>query len=539
MSSERVPLQPTLRRLLELEVLSEARVLAGKEHLDRQISQVVTTLYGGQKVGTLSLIRADSLASQELPSLKGMSGLIIIRPVTALRTITNKSNALKSQPKSELDLGIEPVIELCRQDSVPLVILPCLEDSREIIEELRSAYLNEVKKASARLHAFYIRLVIEEGLDGFVERFSEQLARPCAVETADFKLVAAHNMGPTPQNQQKTLTEEIGEVLNRELRLLEDPDSVVDAVRVGKRLVAPLILEGAVIGYFSMMLRPSDDEELMAEYLRPAVLAALVDLGHRRRDFAISSFTHKSLLKDLLQGHSLAANDQERLEQFFGLDICDGSLVFALRFSPEDLACNLSWNEERQAMVEMEGAFVFVVPVENKQDKKWQDYAEILRRQLKDRVEGLKIQMGASRLVPTLLDLPDGYREARQALITGSMMHNEAEFVLGYADLGVKRILYLMSDHPELERFYEEHLAPLEAYDAEWETELVETLRVYLAQGYNLNSAAKELFVHRHTMRYRLEQIAELLKVDIDSSEILLNLQIAFQIREMRGKAKP
>jgi purine catabolism regulator len=91
-----------------------------------------------------------------------------------------------------------------------------------------------------------------------------------------------------------------------------------------------------------------------------------------------------------------------------------------------------------------------------------------------------------------------------------------------------------MIDHPELERFYEENLAPLERYDQEYESELVSSLRVYLAQGANLNSAARALFVHRHTLRYRLEQIAEILKADIDSQEILLNLQIAFLIKDMK-----
>ena len=104
---------------------------------------------------------------------------------------------------------------------------------------------------------------------------------------------------------------------------------------------------------------------------------------------------------------------------------------------------------------------------------------------------------------------------------------------MGYGDLGVKRLLYLMIDHPELERFCEEIIEPLESYDEEWESELVPSLRIYLAEGANLNSAARALFIHRHTLRYRLEQIAEILKVDIDSQEVLLNLQIAFQIRDM------
>jgi DNA-binding PucR family transcriptional regulator len=57
---------------------------------------------------------------------------------------------------------------------------------------------------------------------------------------------------------------------------------------------------------------------------------------------------------------------------------------------------------------------------------------------------------------------------------------------------------------------------------------------VYLQQGANLNSAARALFIHRHTMNYRLEQMADILKVDIDSQEVLLNLQIAFLIRDMK-----
>jgi purine catabolism regulator len=121
------------------------------------------------------------------------------------------------------------------------------------------------------------------------------------------------------------------------------------------------------------------------------------------------------------------------------------------------------------------------------------------------------------------------------------MVHGENEFAIGYGELGIKRLLYLIIDHPELQRFYEDNLAPLEAYDTEWESELVPSLRVYLEQGANLNSTARALFIHRHTLRYRLEQIADILKVDIDSQEVLLNLQIAFLIRDMintRGKGR-
>jgi purine catabolism regulator len=179
-----------------------------------------------------------------------------------------------------------------------------------------------------------------------------------------------------------------------------------------------------------------------------------------------------------------------------------------------------------------------VVPYHAKSEKTWQQEAEELVQSIKKNNKDRKIQLGAGRMIQTSLDLPDSYREARQALIIGSMVHGDSEFITGYGDLGVRRLLYLMIDHPELDRFYEENLAPLEAYDAEWESELVPTLSVYLKQGANLNSAARELFIHRHTLRYRLEQIAEILKVDIDSQEVLLNLQIAFLVKDMKGNTQ-
>jgi purine catabolism regulator len=197
--------------------------------------------------------------------------------------------------------------------------------------------------------------------------------------------------------------------------------------------------------------------------------------------------------------------------------------------------------EEGFASTEIEGTRVFVVPSIEKSGTTWQQESQNLIAKLKVSAGEIgisKIQLGASRVVQTILDLPEAYREARQALIIGSMVHGDNDFVISYGELGIKRLLYLMIDHPELERFYEENLAPLESYDAEWESELVESLRIYLEQGANLNSAARALFIHRHTLRYRLEQIADILKVDIDSQEVLLNLQIAFLIRDMKSNVK-
>ncbi|MBY0358174.1 MAG: helix-turn-helix domain-containing protein [Candidatus Obscuribacterales bacterium] len=536
MGSVRIPLQPTLRQILESEALSESRLIFGEDFLDREVSQVVGSLYGGQKDGTLAVVRVENLVGQQAFEVQNLAGLVLIEPPGSALATTGKSSAAKTQVGLNLDL--EHVVKLCTEASTPLLILQGFGEPQEVAAEIRASYLSEVKKASTRLHTHLIRVLIEEGLSGLVDRLAEMVERPVAVESADFKILAAQNMSSTPLNQQRTLTEEVAEELQRELREPSDPsvpELLVEPVRIGRRLVAPIVLEGAVVGYISILVRPTDNDALLTEYLRPAAVAAMVDFSQRRRDFSATYMTHASLLKDLLSGETLATSDQEQLERYFGFDIRDGFLVFAVKITPDEAAKAWASTDEYQALVEMEGANVAVVPFDAGEKKTWHDLAEELKASVTKVSAEAKVQIGAGRLARTILDLYDSYGEARQALITGSMMHGESEFLISYSDLGIKRILYLMSDHPELERFYEEHLAPLEAYDVEWETDLVPTLRVYLEHGANLNSAAKALFIHRHTMRYRLEQIADILKVDIDSQEVLLNLQFSFQIKDMKG----
>ncbi len=541
MAPGRLYLQPTLRQLLNAEALSEAQVLYGDGLLDRQISQVVFGL-SLARAGSLVVTRAEALAGQEISAFRDLAGVILIRPGCnqALAGVVGGA-VVPSRPVSGIDVQIEPLVKLFAEAGTALLSVPELGEPAQVADDIRLAFQSEIKRASARLHAHFLSCVLENGLQGLVEELSALIHRPVAVETAEFKILAAQNMGPTPPSQQRTLTEEVAEELNREMRAQSGDVATVlpeQPFRIGRRLVMPIVLEGVVVGYLSVMIRPSDDAHFITDYLAPAALAALVDFSHRRKEVSTFTVTQKSLLKDLLSGRSLSAGDQEHLEQHFGFDLCDGLMVFAVQTTSESAGRDAYWPEDRFAMVEMEATHVFVLPYHSKEGKTWQEHADGLLGIIRKNKSELKLQLGAGRIAENLLDLSDAYREARQALIIASMSRGNEEFVVGYGDLGIKRLLYLMIDHPELERFYEENLAPLEAYDAEWESELIPTLRVYLEQGANLNSAAKELFIHRHTMRYRLEQIAEILSVDIDAAEVLLNLQIAFLIRDMKGKAR-
>ena len=77
-----------------------------------------------------------------------------------------------------------------------------------------------------------------------------------------------------------------------------------------------------------------------------------------------------------------------------------------------------------------------------------------------------------------------------------------------------------MQEEPEeLETFYAETLAPVVAYDSRYGTELVSTLTTYLGNDASTAKTAADLFAHRHTIRYRLDRVKELTRLDVKSED--------------------
>ena len=73
-------------------------------------------------------------------------------------------------------------------------------------------------------------------------------------------------------------------------------------------------------------------------------------------------------------------------------------------------------------------------------------------------------------------------------------------------------------------------LAALKAYDAAHGTELLETLRTYLACACSATAASEALFVHRSTLLYRLERIAELGNVNLDDPNTRFHLDLSLRL---------
>ena len=159
------------------------------------------------------------------------------------------------------------------------------------------------------------------------------------------------------------------------------------------------------------------------------------------------------------------------------------------------------------------------------------DAAE-LRKAIAERVgDGALVRLGVGGVGPAS-DADRSMREARYAL---QVCRLEGWDAAGFEDLGTYRLLLSMADPDALRAFADSMLAPLDAYDRDHGGELQASLRAFLQHNARWESAAGDLYVHRHTLRYRMRKVEELSGRDLSSSFDRMEFWLALRARELRS----
>ena len=120
-------------------------------------------------------------------------------------------------------------------------------------------------------------------------------------------------------------------------------------------------------------------------------------------------------------------------------------------------------------------------------------------------------------------------RNAMIALVIGRRMHGPGK-ITAYADLGAYPLLYDGADPQRLRAFATDMLAPIRAYDEKHQTELERTLRIYIESGQNVKTTSEQLFVHRHTVFYRLRQLNDIASMRFEDPQAQLAIRLALAI---------
>jgi hypothetical protein len=101
-----------------------------------------------------------------------------------------------------------------------------------------------------------------------------------------------------------------------------------------------------------------------------------------------------------------------------------------------------------------------------------------------------------------------------------------------YEDIGVYQLFYELGDNAELLNIYHDVLGILIEYDRENRSFLLKTLETYLDCGCNIGLTSHDMDVHRNTVKYRIQRIQEIMKLDFSDAERCFQLRFAYKIKK-------
>ena len=139
----------------------------------------------------------------------------------------------------------------------------------------------------------------------------------------------------------------------------------------------------------------------------------------------------------------------------------------------------------------------------------------------------IKTRVGYSTPKETLAELTDAKREAALALRIAGIFQEQRE-VVAYSKLGIARLIYeLPKDLGEmfLQEVFGEKLP-----DQDIDEEMQVTIRLFFENNLNISETARQLYLHRNTLVYRLERFEKLVGLDIRRFDDAMTFQIAMMV---------
>jgi purine catabolism regulator len=125
------------------------------------------------------------------------------------------------------------------------------------------------------------------------------------------------------------------------------------------------------------------------------------------------------------------------------------------------------------------------------------------------------------------------FHEARCALEAAALANGHSPPVASYRDLGAFQLLLSLQDDDALRLYCDSVLGPLEDASGEYGDELIRSLEAFIEQNGQWEKASRELYCHRHTLRYRIRRVEQLTGRDLSSARDRIEFWLALRAREL------
>jgi purine catabolism regulator len=434
------------------------------------------------------------------------------------------------------------LIEACEARDFPLFEVPYEVPFIQITEKAFARLVNEQYALLQRSIAAQERLqrivLSERGLDAIVGALSSLIGGAALVFDGRGELEAQHTFRRELDGE---VIAAVGTELHERARRGDGRGFVPSHPELAPRaLVLPVAgADTPDRGLPQAWLVAVKDTGGLAEIdrliLHQAVTVIALELLRRR----VADDTERRLAGDVLNavvsGELAGAELSRRLEPF-GLRDRVGVLVLApprrVRAPVEDALARALRDEACGGLVAATGGLVCAL-LPSGLDEDFFAQAERLRSRVARDV-GEPLSAGAGRSVAAA-ELRRGFHEARCALEARALAAdgNGVAGLATYRDLGSFQLLLSLQDDDALRLFCDSILAPIEDNEGPYGGELMRSLEAFIECNGQWERAARQLYCHRHTLRYRIRRVEELTGRSLDSARDRIDFWLALRGREL------
>lgn len=138
----------------------------------------------------------------------------------------------------------------------------------------------------------------------------------------------------------------------------------------------------------------------------------------------------------------------------------------------------------------------------------------------------VRVRVGYGNRVNNLQDIAKSYQEAKMALEVGRIFYAEKE-TIAYRYLGIGRLIYQLP-MSLCEMFIHEVFG--EEVPDVFNEETTTTIQKFFENNLNISETARQLYVHRNTLVYRLERLEKAIGLDIRRFDDAMTFKIAMMV---------
>ena len=428
----------------------------------------------------------------------------------------------------------KPVLEAARKHGMPLFVVPYEMPFIAITERAAARLINEqydVLERGSKVHERLERLVIDGGgLGEITASIAGALSGAAIVfDGAGQQVARQPGRGTPPDREVISIGAELVERGDRDGAHAFEPRALPDralAVPVpGPRGAPPVgwlvvVSDNGPLGDFERLIAGQASIVVGLELMRERVV--------RETERRLAG----DLLADALSGRLDAEEVSGRLRPF-GVHSDAAVLVFELDDPPAaEAALEAALSEAGvPALVATSAATgrALLCAVVEGSVRDPVAVARQARAALIGSHPGLRV--AASRAVG-LGSLRRAFHEARCALEATSLNGAGPE-VASHRDLGAFTLLLALQDDEALRLYSDGLLEPIQRGEGDYGGELLRSLEAFIENNGNWERAARQLYCHRHTLRYRIRKIEELTGRDLSRATDRIELWLALRAREL------